>query len=84
MPPLRGLAGAEEAAMTGKHHVVVGSWEQGGRKGEPYIRMYEVRCDPCRWRSRHTEQPWQARQWAGEHDGSLPCPGRQWGVRDEP
>jgi len=60
--------------VTPRHHVVVASWEQGGRRGDPYTRLYEVRCDPCKWRSRHTDQQWQARQWAGEHDGTLPDP----------
>jgi len=52
-----------------RHHVVVASWEQGGRRGDPYTRLYEVRCDPCKWRSQHTDQQWQARRWADDHQG---------------
>ena len=52
-----------------KHHIVIGSWEQGRRKGEPYIRLYEARCDPCHWRSPHTDQQVVARAWAAQHTG---------------
>lgn len=54
--------------MERKHHVVVASWEQGGRPGE-YTRLYEVRCDPCRWRSKHTDNHLLARTWAADHQG---------------
>lgn len=55
--------------MTDKHHVVIGAWWQGRGKGDPYIRMFEVRCDPCRWRSKHTDQQTLANTWAADHQG---------------
>jgi hypothetical protein len=51
------------------HRIVIASWEQGRRKGEPYVRLYEARCDPCRWLSAHTGNAWQARIWADRHAG---------------
>jgi hypothetical protein len=59
--------------MTG-HHIVIAAWDQGRRKGEPYVRMYEARCDPCRWRSEHTPYLWQVRAWADVHEGKDPPP----------
>lgn len=60
------------------HHVVIGSWDQGRRKGEPYLRLYEARCDPCRWRSEHTLHLWQARTWADAHQGIEPAQAPPW------
>jgi hypothetical protein len=54
--------------MTG-HSIVIATWEQGRRKGEPYERLYEARCGPCRWLSPHTANQWQARLWADKHAG---------------
>lgn len=55
--------------MDKQHHVVIAAWWQGRGRGEPYVRLHEARCDPCRWRSPHTDQLWQARAWADDHQG---------------
>jgi len=55
--------------MGDRHHVVLASWEQGRRHGEPYVRLYEARCDPCGWKSKHTDNHLLARTWAADHQG---------------
>jgi hypothetical protein len=64
--------------MGERHHVVIGSWEQGRGKGEPYVRMYEVRCDPCRWRTEPLTELWSARRISAEHQGIDELPAAPW------